>query len=512
MEIHKLLSELKKHKVVLRIEKGKLKMDVPKGASVGYLIDELKRRKEEIIEIVKNVQYEKQAVIKKCEQKEYYLLSSAQKRLYLLQQMDLESTVYNMPYIIPLEKDGDKAKIEEVFRKLIFRHESFRTSFEFIGEEPIQKIYENLDFNIQEFTIDKSEKQSTYTKFIQAFDLSKAPLLRVAMVEIIGESSFLMLDMHHIIFDEVSQELLIKEFSLLYNNESLSKQKLQYKDFAEWFCSQNSLSVLEREEKFWLDMYKDTIPILNLPIDNLRDKDVFSSGDKKSYFIDDQLAAKIKDLSVKKDCSINNLLFSIYFILLSKLSGQDDLIIGTVASGRKHADLINIIGFFVNMLAIRNKPAGNRKFSMFLNEVINNYYLAIENQNYQFDELIDKLKIIRTENRNPLVDAVYVFKDSSDVFIENKEILNEDKLNSNISHFDIMFYLTEYGNSIRISVEYSTKLFSEKTIDNMANSYIKLLEQIVENVDITIDELQIVDDFKSTSLDMESLNQIEFEL
>lgn len=512
MEIHKLLSELKKHKVVLRIEKGKLKMDVPKGVSVGYLIEELKSRKEEIIEIVKNVQYEKQSVIKNCEQKEYYRLSSAQKRLYLLQQMDLESIVYNMPYVISLDKDTDKAKIEEVFRKLISRHESFRTSFELIGEDPIQKISENLDFNILEFTIEKSEKQNIHTKFIQAFDLAKAPLLRVAIVKIIGESSFLMLDMHHIIFDEVSQELLIKEFNLLCNNESLSKQKLQYKDFAEWFCSQNSLNVLESEEKFWLDMYKDTIPILNLPIDNVRDKEVFLSGDKKSYCIDGELTAKIKNLSIKKDCSINNLLFSIYFILLSKLSGQDDLIIGTVASGRKHADLINMIGFFVNMLAIRNKPVGNKKFSVFLNEVINNYYLAIENQNYQFDELIDKLKITRTENRNPLVDAVYVFKDSSGVFIENKDSSNEDKLSSNISHFDIMFHLTEYGNSIRISVEYSTKLFSEKTIVNMASSYIKLLEQVVENVDITIDELQIVDDFKSASLDMESINQIEFEL
>ncbi|NOQ28198.1 MAG: AMP-binding protein, partial [Bacteroidales bacterium] len=168
--------------------------------------------------------------IPKAQEQSNYPLSSAQKRLYLLQQFDLTSTAYNMPNIIPLGKELEKSKIEEVFKQLINRHESFRTSIILVDQEPVQLINKNVEFKIEEISIERTELENTRNKFIQPFDLSKAPFLRVAIVDIKGEDSLLMLDMHHIISDGTSHTILEKEFQAVLSGEELAPLPLQYKD------------------------------------------------------------------------------------------------------------------------------------------------------------------------------------------------------------------------------------------------------------------------------------------
>ncbi|NOQ26057.1 MAG: non-ribosomal peptide synthetase, partial [Bacteroidales bacterium] len=256
MDIENLLAELYKHKVVINIDKGKLKMKIPKGVSIDYLKDEIGKKKEEIIELYKNIQNEKQSIIGICDHKDYYPLSSAQRRMYLLQQMDLESIVYNMPYSISIGADADKDKIEDIFKQLITRHESFRTSFEIPEEEPVQYIHEKVDFSIEKFTIELSEEQTTRNNFKRAFDLSKAPLLRVAIVEVKGSGNLLLMDMHHIISDGVSHSILEQEFRALYSGEELSPLKLQYKDYSEWQNSEERQLIIKQQEDFWIRKFE----------------------------------------------------------------------------------------------------------------------------------------------------------------------------------------------------------------------------------------------------------------
>ncbi|MCP5051372.1 MAG: non-ribosomal peptide synthetase, partial [bacterium] len=169
------------------------------------------------------------------EMKEYYPLSHAQKRLYILQQMDLENTVYNMPEMIPLNETPDQGKFETAFIKLINRHESLRTSFQLVDHQPVQKIHHarGIDFSIPYYDLSTIENPGMET-FIRPFDLSRPPLLRAGLVTINPDNHALIVDMHHIISDGVSHQILVNDFRALYGGNILSPLAIQYKDFVQW--------------------------------------------------------------------------------------------------------------------------------------------------------------------------------------------------------------------------------------------------------------------------------------
>ncbi|NOQ28129.1 MAG: hypothetical protein GQ564_22430, partial [Bacteroidales bacterium] len=228
MEISEFFINLKKLKINIKLDGEELDIKAPKGLLTKELVGEIRDNKEKLINFLLNEKKRlKHFAIPKTNLKDYYALSSAQKRLYLLQEMEPESTAYNMPYIIPLGTDAEKEKIEEAFLQLIKRHESLRTSFEIEEEEPVQRIHEEVEFKLEEFEITKEEIQEKRQQFIQAFDLSQAPLLRAAIANIQGEGSLLMIDMHHIISDGVSHSILEQDFQGLYSGEELAPLSLQ---------------------------------------------------------------------------------------------------------------------------------------------------------------------------------------------------------------------------------------------------------------------------------------------
>ncbi|MCP4150916.1 MAG: hypothetical protein GY757_24430, partial [bacterium] len=179
--------------------------------------------------------------IEPAEKKEYYKVSSAQKRLYILQQMELESTAYNMPHVLPITRELSREKLGETFRKLIRRHESLRTTFHMNNDAPVQVVHEHAAFKIETVNIEKHEtgvKEENQLKqkqreFFRPFDLAASPLLRVGIAETTAQR-YLLIDMHHIITDGTSLEILIKEFNSLNKGENLPPLKLRYRDYAQW--------------------------------------------------------------------------------------------------------------------------------------------------------------------------------------------------------------------------------------------------------------------------------------
>jgi non-ribosomal peptide synthetase component F len=168
-------------------------------------------------------------------------------------------------------------------------------------------------------------------------------------------------------------------------------------------------------------------------------------------------------------------------------------VVGTVINGRRHADLENIIGFFVNMLAIKTRPAKDRTFSDYLMEVKDRVLKAFENQDYQFEELVNKLGIPRQSGRHPLVDAVFAFQDREPLDREigeiNTQLLDLDLFK--VSHFDLMLYLTAVNDSINGVFEYSTDLFKSAAIEELSHFYMEILEQVIENPKILLQEIRI---------------------
>jgi len=208
--------------------------------------------------------------IEPVEEKEYYETSSAQKRMWLLQQFDHASTGYNMPGVLMMDGSLDKSRLEDAFSRLITRHETLRTSFHMIGEELVQSVSEKVNFEIKHSETCEGDIEDVIKEFIRPFELDAAPLLRVGLVKVSENRHFLLFDMHHIISDGVSMTILTQEFMTLYKGDELEEQRIQYKDFSAW---QNEFQKSERmneQENYWLEQFSEEVPVLNLPLDYAR--------------------------------------------------------------------------------------------------------------------------------------------------------------------------------------------------------------------------------------------------
>ena len=434
------------------------------------------------------------ASIQPVEEKEYYELSSAQKRIYTLQQFDLKSTSYNMPMIFDLEGELNVSRLSESFRKIIDRHESLRTSFEISEERAMQKIHKTVELEIEQYEV-KSEKEleEIAKGFVKAFDLSKAPLIRVGLVKIHQRRHILMYDMHHIISDGTSMGIIVEEFSRLYAGEELDPLRIQYKDFSEWQNNLFASEKIKKQEGYWLNRFSGEIPVLNLPIDDERPAIQSFEGTTKSFQVEEELTEGLRKIAKATGSTMYMVLMASYNVLLSKYSGQEDIVIGSPIAGRAYADLQNIIGMFVNTLAMRNYPEGKKTFREFLLEVKENALEAYENQEYQFEELVGKLNLARDFSRNPLFDVMFAMQniDLRKGTVDGVTI-NPYKSENKISKFDITLNAAETSKNIVFSIEYCTKLFKEETIERLWMHLHQVMKNVVNNLDIKLSEIDIV--------------------
>ncbi|NOQ28303.1 MAG: amino acid adenylation domain-containing protein, partial [Bacteroidales bacterium] len=429
--------------------------------------------------------------IPKAKEQLNYPLSSAQKRLYLLQQFDLASTAYNMPLIIPMEKKVDKGRIEDVFKQLINRHESFRTSIILVDSEPVQIISKDIEFELEELSIESTELEHTRNKFIKSFDLSKAPFLRVSIADIKGEDSLLMIDMHHIISDGTSHAILRKEFQALLSGEELSPLPLQYKDYSEWQNSKEQQERVKYQEQYWLTKFEGEIPVLSLPTDYVRPLMQSYEGAVARFVLSKEETEGIRFFTKENDLTLYMSLLSVFSILLSKLSGQDDIILGTPIAGRNHADLENIVGMFVNTLSIRNEVKGEETIREFTSSLKQNVLGAYENQNYQFEDLVDNVSVERDTSRNPIFDVMFNLLNQTEFKgAENQDIDKSHKKGT--SKFDLNLTAIELDNNIVFNLEYSTSLFKEETINRIIDYFKQIVVQLIRKLEIKISAIDIL--------------------
>ena len=202
--------------------------------------------------------------------------------------------------------------------------------------------------------------------FIRPFDLSQAPLLRVDLLKTGEGKYFLLVDMHHIISDAVSQEIMVKDFMTLHEEKNLPELRIQYKDFSHWQNSEKEKEKIKGQEKYWLNEFEEEIPVLMLPTDYPRPTLQSFAGSSINFSLGTPKSDAIKQFSLKQGTTLYMVLLAICNVLLSKLSTKEDIVIGTPIAGRRHADIEAIIGMFVNTLALRNYPIGEKTFQQFL--------------------------------------------------------------------------------------------------------------------------------------------------
>jgi amino acid adenylation domain-containing protein len=493
MSIRLLLNQLKESDIRLEITGGKLKINAPQGKLTAALVEKLKNRKQEIIDFLqKNVQrQEEYASIEPAEKKEYYAPSSSQKRMYFLQQLDLESTVYNMLSVIPIPVHIDLEKLETTFKKLIRRHETLRTSFAMVQDKLVQQIHREVDFKIHRY--------NRMDDFVRSFDLTQAPLLRAGVIGTGTGGRHLAIEMHHIISDGISIGIMTGDFMALDRGEHLPPMRLQYRDYAQWHNRTVRREACKKQEAYWLTLFSGEIPVLDLPTDYPRPSFQSFEGSSVLFEIPVKETALLKEMALKKEFTLYMILLSLLTILMSKLSGQEDIVIGTPIAGRGHADLESIIGMFVNTLALRNFPSGEKTIESFLHEVKQRILEAFENQDYQFEDLVEEVVSNRDVARNPLFDVMFALQDLEE-YPGNKSAFADDTVGKTgtgdyknpVSKFDMSWTAMEIGNCLVFRIEYCTKLFKEETILKFIEFFKKIVTSSIENSGRKISQIKII--------------------
>ncbi|MEK4558803.1 plipastatin non-ribosomal peptide synthetase PpsC [Bacillus sp. FSL K6-0036] len=436
--------------------------------------------------------------IKPAEKQETYPVSSAQKRIYVLQQLEDGGTGYNMPAVLELEGKLNPERMDRAFKELIKRHESLRTAFEQDeGGDPVQRIHDEVPFTLQTTVLGERTEQETAAAFIKPFDLSQAPLFRAQIVKVSDERHLLLVDMHHIISDGVSVNILIQEFGELYNNRKLPALRIQYKDYAVWQEGFKTGDAYKTQEAYWLKQLEGELPVLDLPADHARPPVRSFAGDKVSFTLDQEVASGLHKLARENGSTLYMVLLAAYTAFLSRLSGQEDIIVGSPIAGRPHKDLEPILGMFVNTLALRTRPEGGKPFVQYLQEVRETALEAFEHQDYPFEELVDKLELTRDMSRNPLFDVMFVLQNMDQESLELDELCLKPAANNGhqTSKFDLTLYAQEQPHGLlTFQMEFSTDLYKKKTIEKWLQYFINMLLSIIKDNKAALGTINILNE------------------
>ncbi len=451
--------------------------------------------------------------IEPVEKKSDYPLSSAQKRLYILHRMEPQSTAYNLFQSVSLPGEVDMERLEKAFIKLLERHESLRTSFHIIANESVQRIHEKVEFAIEYYDSATEDTGNTEEKgqttvgrsdahlssgFTRPFDLAQAPLMRVGVVKIDASPRVLLIEMHHIITDGTSQHILEKEFMTLFSSPEveLTPLRLQYKDYSEWQNSEEQNKLLKQQELYWVKAFSDELPVLHLPADYPRPLMQSFEGSMVTFVLTGKETQRLKDIAKETDTTLYMTILAVFTVLLSKLSGQEDIIVGTPVAVRRHMDLERIIGMFVNTLAIRNHPSGEKSFKAFLKEIKKQTLEAIENQEYPFEDLVDQVAVLRDTSRNPIFDVMFNLLNMKDYTGDLPGIDDQDfhsyQHTTRTSIFDLNLTAVDAVKQLVFNLQYCTRLFKTSTIDRITRYFNTIISSLSGDIDVTLADIEIM--------------------
>ncbi|MHC0621451.1 amino acid adenylation domain-containing protein [Paenibacillus sp. M.A.Huq-82] len=452
--------------------------------------------------------------IEPAPQQPYYPLSSAQKRLFILNLLDSGSTTYNMPGAMTIEGKLDAQRFEEAFQSLVDRHETLRTSFDTVDGEPVQRVHAAIEFQVEDIELPVNSLPSTdelVERFVRPFDLKTAPLFRVGLVKLAEERHLLLFDMHHLISDGVSMGIFIQEFVHLYQMQPVPQLRIQYKDFSAWQNRLFQSETIKAQEAYWFSQFDGEIPLLDLPADYARPSMRSFTGDSRAFRADQALLKQLQHLAATSGTTLYMVLLAAYNVLLSKYANQSDIVIGTPIAGRSHADLEHVIGMFVNTLAMRNRPEGSKSFRQFLAEVKEQALTAFEHQDYPFETLVEKLDLHRDLSRNPLFDTMFIMQNigNTSIGIQPLKFIPHEVPHTT-SKFDLTMLAIEDHDGLELTIEYCTALFKPETMERFGQHFLRILQEIAVQPDTKLAQIdmlsleekkQIIDDFNQTKAD-----------
>ncbi|OJG55910.1 amino acid adenylation domain-containing protein [Enterococcus haemoperoxidus] len=410
-------------------------------------------------------------------------MSSAQKRIYTIEQVQGESITYNIPIAFQLSRPIDLEKLTRSLNELIKRHQVLRTYFEMIDGKFGQIVEEEYSFEIEMITESSKLLSTIMDEFVRPFSVDTLPLLRVCYCTLVTGERYLLLDAHHIIMDGGSMGIFLEELSQLYNDKLLPPVKLQYKDYSAWHRKKDK----EASKQFWLEEFSDGLPEFELFYDYPRPKEREYRGDTVSACLTAEQIKLLNHLTEKTSTTNYMIFIACFMIFLSKYSGGEDVVIGTTMSGRVHPDIQNLLGMFVNTVPINDRIKSDEAFIMYLERVKHKLMKSFDHQDYPLDEIIEALNVPICENKNPIFDILFNYQSNGQLDVALGESqLTEVPRDSDVAKFDLTFNLGIAENQVELVWEYDVNLFKKSTIERMQQHFITLMGAILAEPTKTI--------------------------
>ncbi|MEY9095024.1 amino acid adenylation domain-containing protein [Paenibacillus sp. RC84] len=453
--------------------------------------------------------------IPKAERREWYPMSRAQRRQYMMQMLAGDATMYHVPFALRLQGRLDVARLEDAFTALIRRHESLRTTFHMTKDEFRQMVHPPYAFKLEALDYaaltgdealrgappDGAEVTRLMEVFQRPFHLDKLPLLRAGLLRLNEEDHLLLLDVHHIITDGVSSGLLVNELSQLYAGQALPELHVQYSDYAVWQEAGFANAAYAEHERYWMEVFEGKLAVLELPTDQPRPSLPSYRGRRHTFRLDARTTAEARKLAREAKTTLYTVLLGAFAAMLAKYSGQAEVIVGTPAAGRDHADTHGMIGMFVNTLALRTRPARDKTVRAYMTELHNHVVEALSRQTYPFEELVEGLKADSDRSRNPLFDAMFVLQNMDRAVMEaDGLVFGEMPFEAGTSKFDLTLEAVEREAEIELQLEYATDLFHEETARRMAESYTVLVREMCRSQGRTVGELELMSESEREQL------------
>ncbi|MCY1022330.1 non-ribosomal peptide synthetase [Pyxidicoccus sp. MSG2] len=417
-------------------------------------------------------------------------LSFSQQRLWFIAQLDAGGFSYNVPFVFRLEGRLDVVALEQGLRELTRRHEVLRTTFVQVEGRPVQRIAPEpvLRLAVEDVAaLPDDARQATLARRAREeaqrpFDLAVGPLVRATLLRAAEGEHVLLLVMHHIVCDGWSLGVLLRELKALYTAAlageapSLAPLPVQYADFARWQRDWLRGEVLDAQLSWWKGQLAGAPSLLELPTDRPRPPVQGFKGALMQVPLPEALSDSIRELCRSEDVTPFMLLLASFHALLARYSGQPDIVVGTPIAGRTQRELEDLVGFFVNTLALRLDASGDPSFREWLRRVRETSLGAFAHQDVPFEKLVDAVQPVRDLSRSPLFQVMFVLQDAPPRVTLPGLSLGLLDIDPGVATFDLTLYMRETARGWMGFWEYNSDLFDEATVAGMAAHHARLLE------------------------------------
>ncbi|GAA4115499.1 hypothetical protein GCM10022393_15640 [Aquimarina addita] len=499
-----LLLEIKKSGIRIDINRDNLKLKIPKDFTNDSLLKDIKKNKLALIDYVEKSK-RKSNTLQEIPRvnSDFSKLTPSQLRMFLAEEVTKGTNVYNIPFAYELRGALDVKQLQKAFVQLIQRHESLRTYFVLDeNHEPIQKIIENYDFKLAYSSCAEEELEKIKRDFSCSFELDKAPLIRAKLLKLDKDQFVLLVDIHHIVFDGISMKVFMQDLFALYQDIKLPELELNYIDYATWYYGEDYQKILNDQKDFWIKQLEGYSNNAMLPIDFKDQNKTSFEGAYANFSISKERKNILEKLIKKYNVSLFNLLTGLYGVLQAKLTGDNDVLVGTPVAGRRHWSIENIVGMFVNTVAIRMQASENLQFNEYLKEVSTGVINSFDNQEYPYESLTEALGVKKNEGNNKLFNTLISLVN----FAKNEEFkvgsLSVQPLafEKATAKFDLSMYFIEKEDEIVCTFEYNTQLFKEKTIEQFFDYFVHIIDQVSLNESISLGQISLLDQNSSNEL------------